>query len=59
MDYDPVLARLSKSQLIKWLTRFVFVGWLVDIFLTGLGNSRIHDFWPKIAFPLDPGESSN
>ena len=52
MDYDPVQVRLSKSPSIKWLTRFVFIGWLVAIFLTGLGNSSIRDFWPKLELSL-------
>jgi hypothetical protein len=52
MDYDPVLVRLSKSPLIKWLTRSVFVGWLAAIFLAGLDNSPVHDFWPKIVVLL-------
>jgi hypothetical protein len=51
-EYDPVQVRLSKSQSIKWLTRFVFVGWVATIFLTGLSNSPVEDFWPKVEFPL-------
>ena len=52
MNYDPVQVRLSKSPSIKWLTRFVFVGWLAAIFLAGLDNSPVHDFWPKIVVLL-------
>lgn len=52
MDYDPVQVRLSKSPLVKWLTRFVFVCWLASILLAGLDNSPGHDFWPKIVVLL-------
>lgn len=52
MGYDPVQVRLSKWPLIKWLTRFVFVGWVASILLAGLNNSPVFDFWPKIVVLL-------
>jgi hypothetical protein len=52
MGYDPVLVRVSKSPLIKRLTRFVLAGWLVVILLWAFGDPPIHNFWPKLLLPL-------
>jgi hypothetical protein len=52
MDYDPVQVRLSKSPLVKRLTKLVLVGWLTSILLAALADWPRRDFWPQLELPL-------
>jgi hypothetical protein len=45
---DPI----RKLRLVKWLTRFAFVGWLSAILLAGLADPPIRELWSKVELPL-------
>jgi hypothetical protein len=52
VGHNPVMSAMSKSPIVKRLTRLVFLGWLAAIILAGLTESSISDFWPKLELPL-------
>lgn len=52
VEYDPVQVRLSKSPLVKRLTKLVLVGWLTAILLAALADWPTRDFWPELELPL-------